>query len=237
MAKAKIALAQAEVDLDHATLVAPVAGTVASMPFTRGSAMTSSDALTIVGAGSVQLTTDVAQTAISQVEIGQKAQVSTSTGQVSAGTVTAIAMLPADSTTSSTAAYPVTVTIPEPGSSLAAGVTATVSITVATAKDAVLLPVSAVTRTSATGGTVRTLGADHQAGTVPVVLGVTGPDTVQITSGLAAGQQVVLADTTTALPTSNTSAATRRTGAGAAAPGTGMGGAGAPPGGAAPGGR
>ena len=234
VAKAKLALAQAKVNLENATLVAPISGTVASMPFVTGHAMTISDAISIVGSGSVRLTIDVAETSIGQVKTGQAAAVSVSAGPSSAGKVTTIGILPSASSTSSTVTYPVTVTVPKPGAPLAAGVTASASVTVASAEDVVVLPVSAVTRTSETSGTVTTLDADYQATSIRVELGAAGRSTVQISSGLAAGQRVALADRTAALPASNTTA-TRRAGSALGGPAGGFGGGtGLPPGGGVP---
>jgi HlyD family secretion protein len=62
-----------------------------------------------------------------------------------------------------------------------------------------------------------------------VTLGSVGPATVEVTEGLTEGQRLVIADNSTALPTTSS---TRRTGSFG---GTGAGGA--LPGGAPPGGR
>jgi RND family efflux transporter MFP subunit len=209
VAKAKLALAQAKVNLDNATLVAPISGTIATMPFTAGHTMKASDAVKIVGAGSIRVSVDISETSMNLVKVGQSAAVSTSAGAASPGKVTAIGILPADST-SSTASYPVTVTVPKPAAALAPGVTASVSITVARAQKTIVLPVSAVTKTTATTGTVTTLSNSHQPKTTQVVLGATGTTTIQVKSGLTIGQRVVLADNTKALPTTSALPANRR---------------------------
>jgi RND family efflux transporter MFP subunit len=234
VAKARIVLSDAEVNLKNATLVAPISGTVAAMPFTAGHAMTTSQSVSIIGSGSVQVSIDVAETAITSVKVGQSASVSASTGSASAGKVTAIGILPSDSSTSSTASYPVTVTVPKPSAALAPGVTGAVSVTVASARNAVVLPVSAVTKLTDTTGTVTLLGQDNQTTPTRVSLGAIGTGTVQITSGVGVGQRVVIADNTAALPSSSTSTNRRP---GTALGGQAGGGTGGPPAGGVPGGR
>lgn len=215
MQKAKLALTQAELDLDHATLTAPIGGTVAAQPFTKGEPMTTSDEIEIVGSGAVQLTIDISEEEIHSVKVGQKASVSPSPGTSYPAKVTAISLLPSDST-SSPATYPVTLTIEaatakKHRTELASGVSATATIAVASASDAVLVPVSAVRPTGENSGTV-TVVAGSSATTQRVQLGVMDATQVQITDGLTAGTTLSLADTSEALPTTSTTTSRRRTG-------------------------
>ena len=88
---------------------------------------------------------------IRQIGIGQTAAVSPSPGVTFPAKVTAVGILPSDATTSGTS-YPVAVTVASAtvkknAEALSAGVAATVKITTASATDAVLVPVSAVTPT------------------------------------------------------------------------------------------
>ena len=227
VAKAKLALTQAELDLDHATLLAPIDGTVATQPFTKGGSMSTSDAIEIVGRGAVQLTIDVSEDAIHSVKVGQRASVSPSPGTVYPAKVTAISLLPADSTSSS-ATYPVTLTIDaatvkKHRTALASGVSATATITVASAHNAVLVPVSAVRPTGEGTGTV-TVVSGSNATVQQVQLGVMDSTHVQLTGGVTAGTTVSLADTTAALPTTSTT--TTRRGGSSLTGGGGFGGGG-----------
>lgn len=230
VAKAKLALTQAELDLDHATLLAPIDGTVATQPFTKGETMTTSDAIEIAGAGAVQLTIDVSEDTIHSVKVGQRASVSPAPGTSYPATVTAISLLPTDST-SSPATYPVTLTIDaatvkKHRAALASGVSATATITVASASDAVLVPVSAVQRTGDGTGSV-TVVSGSGATTQRVQLGEMDGTHVQITDGVTAGTTVSLADTTEALPTTS-STNRRRTGSSLTGGGGGFSGGGIP---------
>jgi multidrug efflux pump subunit AcrA (membrane-fusion protein) len=115
--------------------------------------------------------------------------------------VQSIGVLPT-STTSSTPTYPVRVTVSDAPVTLAAGSTATATITLATASDVLTVPVSAVTGVSSGTGTVQVLNSGAVKAT-PVTVGAVGQGRVQVAAGLTAGQVVVLADPTTALPTNN----------------------------------
>ena len=212
VARARLALTTAEVNLDHATLTAPISGTVATVPFTKGDVMTTSEAIEIVGTGAVLLTVDISESSIRQIAIGQAAAVSPSPGASFPATVTAIGILPSDSTSSS-ASYPVTVsvkaaTVKKNTKALAEGVAATAKITTASAADAVLVPVSAVTPTGDGTGTVTVVTAAG-ASSRRVELGVMNSTRVQVTSGLESGASVSLADRTAELPTTG-STSTRR---------------------------
>lgn len=201
VAQAQLNLTSAQAALKNATLTAPIDGTVASEPFVVGSTMSSSDAISILSPGADRLVLSVADTQIASVQVGQAVQVTSSAGATSAGKVVAIGMLPTASGNSPT--YPVTVHIDTPDPSLAPGTTAWAQVTVASATSAVLVPVSAVTRTSTSAGTVTVFDASGAAQVARVGLGAIGDTQVQITQGLAAGDKVVLADRTQALPSGN----------------------------------
>lgn len=211
VANAQLALAQAKDNRSAATLVAPINGRVAAMPYTAGSNMTTSQAITIIGPGAVQVTVDIPQSSVTSVRLHQHATVTGQSGVGVAGSVTAIGLL-ASATTSTTSSYPMTVTAPRSGGDLGVGTVAAVVIDTATVQDATVVPISAINLTSPTTGTVTVLSGTTTQ-TTRVTVGLIGSATVEITSGLTAGQQVVLADTTQALPASNALAG-RRLGAG-----------------------
>lgn len=201
MAGAQLDLTNARLALDGATLVAPASGVLTALPWTVGGTASTSDVATVSSPGGRQLTIDVAEAAIGTVKVGQDAVVTSATGTQSQATVGRIGVLPS-STSGSAVTYPVTLVVRQPGDGLAEGTTASVLLTVASAQDAVLVPVSAVTLTSTTEGTVTTLGADGQVSATRVGIGVSGATQVEITDGLAAGTTVVLADISAAIPTS-----------------------------------
>jgi hypothetical protein len=82
-----------------------------------------------------------------------------------------------------------------------------VAITLATVKNAVAVPTSAI-QSIGSASVVTVLQAGKPA-TVRVVVGAAGPVLTQVTSGLTVGVQVVLATMSTPLPTNSNPFSTR----------------------------
>jgi multidrug efflux pump subunit AcrA (membrane-fusion protein) len=115
------------------------------------------------------------------------------------GTVTSIAVMPLSSAGGGVT-VPVTVAI-DGGTTVPDGSTATVALLAGDAQgSATVVPTSAVI--SRGRGYAVQVDKDGTLTTVPVTIGASGPIYTQITGGLTAGQQVVLANLTTPLPTS-----------------------------------
>ncbi|GAA0626817.1 hypothetical protein GCM10010174_52980 [Kutzneria viridogrisea] len=191
-------LAAARQNLAAADLVSPIDGTVAQVSLVAGQSSAQAHVV-VLGAGASQVTTAVNDTQVGKVKPGQQASI-TPDGASSPirGKVTSVGAL--SSTTSGGApSYPVTISLEGTGQSLFAGATATVSITLGSAQAAVAVPTSAVH--SVGGFSFVTKLVDGQTGQVRVTLGVTGSALTQVTGGLQAGDQVVLADLGQELPT------------------------------------
>ncbi len=226
--KAQLALTTAEDNLDAAALRSPLTGVVAELPFTKGATASTSDQAVVIGKGSTQVDLQVSEATFRQLKVGQKAQINQAGQAPVAGTVSAKALLPSSSASGSST-FGVTVTAPASTSTtLRAGATASVTVTIASVDHAVVVPVSAITRESTTGGTVSVL-ANGVATTTRVSLGVVGDTTAQITEGVRAGAVVILADRTAAVPSNSTNSVRQFAGGGG-----GFGGA--PPGGVPAGG-
>lgn len=231
-------LASAETDLSDAGLVSPISGTVASVSIAAGEAVNAgsiaktgaSSAIVVLGPGSYDVSTEIAVTDLPSVVIGQHALVTPdTTGSAVSGTVTAIGLLATTSSGSTT--YPVTVAINDPtGLQLISGADANVSIVTRQVHHVTVVPTSAVH----TVGANRFVEVLRNGKSVVrrVIVGTIGDTLTQITSGVAPGQQVVLANLAAPLPISNTIVTGRgaRAGLGAArfggAGGLGGGGAG-----------
>jgi trimeric autotransporter adhesin len=241
---AQDALTGARADLSSATLKASIAGTVGSVSLVTG-ASSAGTSIIIVGAGAVAVTVNVPLASMGAVHVGQKAIVSPqgTTGSVT-GSVTSVSLLPSTSTSGSTTGrattqgstpavtsgspvYPVVVLVPEALPALASGSRADVSLLIGTAAHVLTVPNSALTPLG-NGQAVALTFKNGVATRALVKTGYAGLLTTQVTSGLTAGQQVVLADLSTALPTNTTSS--RRFGVGGASgsglAGGGLGGAG-----------
>jgi hypothetical protein len=181
-----------------------VAGTVAAVSIAVGdeaAASATGQVVVLSDDGQAEVIMDVAENDVRTVAVGQAAEV-LADGSPTAlpGRVTSIGLL--SSSTSGTAAYPVTVSVAGAPTSMADGSQAAVSLVTKTVHDAVTVPASAVLGSGATS-TVRVLSGGTVTAT-RVVVGAVGAVRVQITSGLTAGQQVVLADLSERLPTSDT---------------------------------
>ena len=202
-ANAQLSLARQ--NLAAATLVAPIAGTVALVNITPGQQVTGSQGsgtsadFVIEGPGGEEATTTVSVSDVGEIRVGQAARVTLDGSAASiSGQVVAVGML---STTSSTgtASDPVTIGLAPGAPTLFAGSDAQVAITLAQVSDAVTVPTSAVGGTGA--ATFVTVLKAGKPARVRVVVGAAGPVLTQVTSGLTVGEQVVLADMSTPLPT------------------------------------
>ena len=231
---AEATLSSATADQASATLKSSRAGTVGSISLVNG-ASSAGKSITIVGAGAAEVTVNVPLASMATVHVGQKAKVRPQGATDSVpGAVTSISLLPVTTatgtgtgTTQATAAassptYPVVVLVPDALPALASGARANVSLLIGTAGHVITVPNSALTPLG-NGQALAMTFKDGVATRALVKTGYAGTLTTQVTSGLTAGQQVVLADLSTALPTNTTNA--RRFGVGGGAAG-GLGGAG-----------
>jgi HlyD family secretion protein len=209
---AKAQLGVAQQDLAAATLIAPISGTVALVNITPGQQVTGSQGsgtsanFVIEGAGGQEAATTVSSLNVGKVRVGQRATI-TLDGSATAisAEVVAIGMLSTSST--GNASYPVTIGLTGNAPAMFAGSDAQVSITLAEVSDAITVPTSAVQGTgAATFVTVLSAGKPVR---VRVVTGATGPALTQISSGLTVGEQVVLANLNTPLPTNSNPFAAR----------------------------
>ena len=201
MARTNAALA-----LEQATMLAPASGTLTAFPFVAGEQASTDDVATVRTLDAKAISVDIAQATIASVKAGQEVAVTSTTGSHSVGVVSRVGLLA--SSTSGTATWPVSITVASPDGSLASGTTAGVVITIAEASQATLVPVSAVTLTSTTRGTVTVIDGGSTT-TKDVTLGIRGATHLQITDGLSVGQKVKLADLGVALPTSSSTSSTR----------------------------
>lgn len=109
-------------------------------------------------------------------------------GAAAAGTVTSVGVIA--TSTSGVATFPVVVTVTGNPTGFHAGATASVAITYQELPDVVQVPIAALTRTS--GQATVTVLANGKKSSRPVVTGITAGGQVQVTSGLASGDQVIV---------------------------------------------
>jgi len=233
VAAAELAVAQQAVT--QATIVSPIAGTVAQVDLAVGDPVTAASTtstIVVVGDGGLEATTTVGIDDLSKVAVGQAATVVPDGAKDAlTGKVSSISVSPDASST--TTAYRVFIALDGDTSKLGNGSTGSVAIVTSSADAAVAVPTSAVA-TTGTDHTVTTFDGTTTS-VVRVQVGTVGDTWTQITSGLTGGQRVVLADLTTPLPSSATEATTtNRLGQGAPGAGAFPGGAGGFPAGGPP---
>jgi HlyD family secretion protein len=190
--QARADLVDAKQQLGQAVLRSTRSGKVVSLDVAKGDEVSAGDAAAVVvGGRAVTIEATVAESKIGQVEVGQVVRVTTPGESDDAeGTVTAIGLV-ADSS-SGTASYSVTITVEDPAIALPAGSQAMLAIVVATAKDAITVPTSAITRRG--DGAMVQLWDGDQLSRKSVTIGTVGAREVEITEGLDVGDEVVLAD-------------------------------------------
>jgi trimeric autotransporter adhesin len=193
-------------DIARATIASPIDGTVIAVDLAVGdevSAGSTTQRVLVQGAGGYEATVSLALDDIADVQVGQAATlVPDGAATPIQGTVVAIAAQP--DAGSSPTTYRVTVALAGDTSALRNGALGSLSIVTATATDALAVPSSAV---SIVGGrhVVRVVDGSTITET-RVEVGVVGATWTQITNGLTAGQQVVIADLDEPLPSSATTA-------------------------------
>jgi len=229
-----------EDEVAQTRLVAPVSGVVAEVnlnvdqPASSGSSSASSASSSGSVTGDVvlevpktfEVVSDVSDTEIGQVKPGQKALV-TVAGQTTPLPATITTITPMATSSSGVEVYPVDALITTDPPNLYAGSSATVEIVTKDVSHVLTVPT----------GAVHTIGTRHIVDVlrngkevpVSVQIGAQGTTATQIVSGITAGEQVVLAKTTAALPGASTNAR-RPFGGGGFGPG-GFGGGGFRPGG------
>jgi trimeric autotransporter adhesin len=206
---AEASVTEAKQNLAAATLTSPISGRVAAVGFTAGESA-SGETISIVGVGVQKVSSTVPLSRVDLVKKGQAVTIAVDgVAATLHGAVTSIGML--STTTGSTTSFPVTITLDDEQPNLYDGTGADVVITTGTAKNVVTVPNSALHAGPRGTYTVTVLN-NGATTTKTVTIGVAGPDATEVNSGLAAGDQVVLADLNEQLPSSTTSTTNSRTG-------------------------
>ena len=209
---AQVTVAQAQTTLDQTELRAPVSGRVAhvngvvgepssstsgassSATSTTGTSSGTSTTeatgfVTITGSDVMQVTADVAEADIAEVQLGQAAAVTLSaSGKEITGTVTAVDAI--ETVTNNVVEYGVTVTLGE-AKGVKLGQSTQVVVTTGSKQDVVRVSASALT-TVGDRTTASVHEADGTTRAVDVVTGLEGDGYTEVLSGLDDGDTVVL---------------------------------------------
>jgi macrolide-specific efflux system membrane fusion protein len=246
--QAQLDVQTAQQALDNTTLYAPGAGTVTAINGTVGQQSSTGSAnsggqssgsgqgssnntaaatttsgssgfITITNLTGLVVDTSVAEIDVSKVKAGQKATVTLNAlpDKPIQATVSSINLTP--TTSGSVVSYGAQLALTSPPDGLRPGQSASVVITVAEAQDALSVPAAAVQTVGSTN--LVTVQENGQNVTRQVQVGLRGESTVQITSGLTEGENVVLTATAT---TGTGGGNNNRTGGTGGFPGGGTGG-------------
>ena len=179
--------------LRAASLRSPIDGIVTEVNVATGFDAPGGAAI-VVASKAITITTDVVESDLADVDVGQTASVTIDAiGATVEGTITAISPTPGDDS-SSVVVYPVTVTLKQTPADARPGMSADIAITIASATDVVTVPSAALHGTDGDYA-VMTLPADGTPQRVPVQVGLVTNATAEITSGLEAGTPVVIGTT------------------------------------------
>ena len=175
-----------------ATLKSPIDGLVTEVDVQPGFNAPSGNAI-VVDAAAFEITTDVVESDLGDIAVGQPAAITISaigasvTGKVS--TISPVAS--SDSSGSgSVVSYPVTVTLDSVPVKARSGMTADVTITIASATNVLTVPAAAL-RGSDGNYRVLTLDASGQPVSTPVSVGLVTSTTAEIKDGITEGTAVV----------------------------------------------
>ena len=179
--------------LELAVIVAPVDGTVSEVALVAGLVAPSS-AIVIDGA-TLEVVADVVESDVSAVVVGQPAVVTIDAlGLDVQGTVTSVAPS-TTGTSSSVVTFPVTVTLTDPPAQVRPGMSSDVEITIAEAADVIAVPAVALSGSDGSYS-VQVATASGALETRPVTVGLVTETLAEITSGVAAGEEVLVGAST-----------------------------------------
>jgi multidrug efflux pump subunit AcrA (membrane-fusion protein) len=197
--QAKADVVAADQALAGAVLRASHAGRVVQVSDEQGSsAAAGTTAFTVVSKGLTSLTATVTDTQLHGLEQGQPATV-TPVGAARGYGARVTYVDPVPDTSTDTTTYAVTLTLDEEGLSLPNGAPAVASVVIGTATDVLTVPTSAVA-----SGSVEVL-SDGKVTRTRVTTGIVGTTRVEVSDGLKAGDEVVIADLAAELPSADDS--------------------------------
>jgi HlyD family secretion protein len=191
---AKVAVEQAQRNLDAASLSAPFDGYVSAVNFSAGDTP-SGTAVSLVDLSNLQVKVVIAEVDIAKIAIGQVTQMTADALPGKTYQAKVLSIGPVGTVTSGVVNYPVTVVVTNPDTDLKPGMTANLAVEVDRRDNVLLVPTRAL-RNQGTQKTVTVVRQD-KAVAVPVGTGLSSDTMIEVTSGLAEGDQVVVGQTQT----------------------------------------
>ena len=195
--EAELAVDEAEAAVTGTRLTAPMAGTVVAVNGTLGgsSALGGQDTTTgfvdLADLTKLQITAAFSESDATELKAGQSATIAWNALPDAETTGEVVAVDPTGTDRDGVVGYGVTVSLPNPPKGARPGQTVTVSVVTGSVENAVMVNAAAVTTTGDRRSVTVLDGAGRQE-VRAVQTGLEGDDAYQITSGLAAGERVVL---------------------------------------------
>ncbi len=199
--QAEIALEQARLNLENATLKAPFDGIVADISIVKGgTAGPSIPALTLVDMSSLEIETQLVEVDVDRVKEGQEVEISFDAlpDRTYRGKVTRVGKV--GQTVQGVVNYPVTVTIEDPDERIKVGMTANLNILVGRAENVLLVPTRAIQ--SRGGRQIVMVKRGENFIPVPVKVGMSNDVMAEIVEGDIKEGDLVLVSLPQQLPSS-----------------------------------
>ncbi|MGH8894504.1 MAG: efflux RND transporter periplasmic adaptor subunit, partial [Actinomycetes bacterium] len=177
---------------DRLTVRAPASGTVTSVLAAQGSAVDATSPLVRVqDLANLVVSLDLTEFDVSRTRVGAPVRISADAlgGRPYSGTVADVALSGAD--TGGVVTFPVIASLDEP-EGLRPGMSVSVRIVVASAPDAVRLPLDAIEERDGKSATIRVRTESGSIKDRDVELGLVGNAYAEVRSGLRAGEKVVI---------------------------------------------
>lgn len=193
VAQAQAQLDQAQITLDDTTLRAPFDGVVARVSVAQGEAVNGAAPLVLIDISRYLVKVTVDEVDIARVQAGQPVEVLVDAlGTTLPGTVLRLEPLPRGNST--VTSYQVTVEIDPAGSTLKSGMTASATIIAERRAGVLSVPASAVRNVDGQSviSVVVGTGNERRIEDRPVEPGLRAGERVEIRSGIAEGEQVVI---------------------------------------------
>ncbi len=192
---AKISADTAQRNLDKASIYAPFDGIVSAVNFNTGDTASSSTAVSIVDLNNLQVKVTIAEVDMPKIKVGETAQITLDAVPGQTYTAKVIAISPVGTVTQGVVNYPVIVAVNNSNGAVKPGMTANLAIEVDRRDNVLLVP----TRAVRTQGNQKTVTVLYKGLNIPVTIGtgLSNDTSIEVTSGLQEGDQVVLNQTTT----------------------------------------
>jgi macrolide-specific efflux system membrane fusion protein len=187
-----------QANLGYTKIYAPMAGTVVTQAAKEGQTLNANQQAPIVmriaDLSTMTVVTQVSEADVSRLRLGMQVYFTTLGDQRKRWYGTLRQIYPTPEVVNNVVLYDALFDVPNPDGALMTQMTTQVFFVVAEAKDAVLVPLSALRRTGPGRGTVNVVDAEGKTQTREVQLGASNRVSVQVLSGLEPGERVATSE-------------------------------------------